>query len=206
MNAIYIQTHGNSTNQTDWLSPFTSYITAIYVQREQELPTAYIATNKLELTTDKATVVACTNEAEILKNFWAEIATRNQEQKDIVVTFNGRQFVAPHLYVRSSINGIPIKNPDLIRDRYKWTEHVDLIEAFSFHGVLPKISLYELCALYKLQVPTTKEGQTLQTLLSFGITNPSTAVLNLVLTSGLEHLNSITKLSTIWSKSLRSVY
>ncbi|MBI5729437.1 MAG: ribonuclease H-like domain-containing protein [Candidatus Magasanikbacteria bacterium] len=73
-------------------------------------------------------------EAEMLASFW-QVA----EKFTTFVSFNGRQFDAPYLAVRSAAHHIkPSKN--LLSNRYlsmqRGAEHVDLIDQLSFYGAM----------------------------------------------------------------------
>lgn len=72
-------------------------------------------------------------EKEMLQQFW------NLAQKyDEFVSFNGRTFDVPFLFIRSAINGIrPTKN--LMANRYlssqpKNAKHIDLLDQLTFYG------------------------------------------------------------------------
>src|SRR3990167_9602941 len=79
----------------------------------------------------------CGSEADILKKFW-NIA----DKYNYFITFNGRQFDAPYLMIRSAIHGIrPSKN--LLANRYLSSQpfsalHVDLMDQLSFYGAARK--------------------------------------------------------------------
>ncbi|EKD46856.1 MAG: hypothetical protein ACD_67C00039G0002 [uncultured bacterium] len=73
------------------------------------------------------------SEKDMLTQFW------NLAQKyDEFISFNGRTFDVPFLFVRSAINGIrPTKN--LMANRYlssqpKNAKHIDLLDQFTFYG------------------------------------------------------------------------
>lgn len=72
-------------------------------------------------------------EKEMLAKFW-EVARKYQ----IFVTFNGRTFDMPFLFIRSAIHGVrPSK--DLMRGRYLYQNnpdalHIDLLEQLTFYG------------------------------------------------------------------------
>jgi hypothetical protein len=74
--------------------------------------------------------VACLDEAELLTSFW-EVARRY----DQIVTFNGRGFDVPFLYLRSAILGVPISRRDWLGYRYQTQPHCDLAEQLTFYGV-----------------------------------------------------------------------
>jgi DNA polymerase elongation subunit (family B) len=75
-------------------------------------------------------LVACSDEAELLTAFW-DVA-RHYEQ---VVTFNGRGFDVPFLYLRSALMTVPISRKDWLGYRYTPEPHCDLAEQLTFYGV-----------------------------------------------------------------------
>lgn len=93
------------------------------------------------------------NEREMLEKFW-EVARKYQ----IFVTFNGRTFDVPFLFVRSAIHGIrPSK--DLMRGRYLYQNnpdalHIDLLEQLTFYGsVRRKGSLHLWSRAFGIESP-----------------------------------------------------
>ncbi len=74
--------------------------------------------------------VTCQDEAALLTGFW-EVA-RHYEQ---VVTFNGRGFDVPFLYLRSAINNVSITRKNWLGYRYATEPHCDLADQLSFYGV-----------------------------------------------------------------------
>lgn len=74
--------------------------------------------------------ITCMDEAELLTAFW-DVA-RHYEQ---VVTFNGRSFDVPFLYLRSAILNVPISRKDWLGYRFNTEPHCDLAEQFTFYGV-----------------------------------------------------------------------
>jgi DNA polymerase elongation subunit (family B) len=74
--------------------------------------------------------VACVDEVELLTAFW-DVA-RHYEQ---VVTFNGRGFDVPFLYLRSSLLNVPITRKEWLGYRYTTDPHCDLAEQLTFYGV-----------------------------------------------------------------------
>jgi len=74
--------------------------------------------------------VACADEVELLTAFW-EVATHYDE----IVTFNGRGFDVPFLYLRSATLNVPISKRNWLGYRYATEPHCDLAEQFSFYGV-----------------------------------------------------------------------
>jgi DNA polymerase elongation subunit (family B) len=74
--------------------------------------------------------VPCMDEAELLAAFW-DVA-RHYEQ---VVTFNGRSFDVPFLYLRSALLNVPITRKDWLGYRFATEPHCDLAEQLTFYGV-----------------------------------------------------------------------
>ncbi|HAM73289.1 MAG TPA: hypothetical protein DCM86_16775 [Verrucomicrobiales bacterium] len=72
----------------------------------------------------------CCDETELLEGFW-EVARRY----DSVVTFNGRGFDVPFLYLRSALLNVPITRKDWLGYRYATEPHCDLAEQLTFYGV-----------------------------------------------------------------------
>lgn len=74
--------------------------------------------------------VPCVDEAELLTAFWD--TARHYEE---IVTFNGRGFDVPFLYLRSAILNVPITRKDWLGYRYSVSPHCDLLEQLTFYGV-----------------------------------------------------------------------
>jgi 3'-5' exonuclease len=74
--------------------------------------------------------VPCANEAEVLVEFW-EVA----QHYDSIITFNGRGFDVPFMYLRSAVLNVPISRKDWLGYRYQIEPHCDLIEQLTFYGV-----------------------------------------------------------------------
>src|SRR4051812_7270802 len=74
--------------------------------------------------------VPCVDEMEMLSQFW-EVA----KHYDSVVTFNGRGFDVPFLYLRSAQLNVPISRKDWLGYRYATDPHCDLAEQLTFYGV-----------------------------------------------------------------------
>lgn len=76
------------------------------------------------------TYVPCMDEADLLAAFW-DVARRY----DGIVTFNGRGFDVPFLYLRSALLNVAISRKDWLGYRYACEPHCDLAEQLSFYGV-----------------------------------------------------------------------
>ncbi|MBU2446891.1 MAG: ribonuclease H-like domain-containing protein [Bacteroidetes bacterium] len=91
------------------------------------------------------------DEKVIIETFWKTI-----EKYDQFVTFNGRGFDAPFLHLRSAILRIkPTKN--LIPYRYDSKIHCDLLEQFTFYGLVRKYNLDFYCKAFGIGSP--KRGE-----------------------------------------------
>jgi DNA polymerase elongation subunit (family B) len=74
--------------------------------------------------------VPCADEVELLTAFW-EVAKHYDE----TVTFNGRGFDVPFLYLRSAILNVPISKKNWLGYRFATEPHCDLAEQFTFYNV-----------------------------------------------------------------------
>ncbi len=74
--------------------------------------------------------VPCLDEAELLTAFW-DVA----KHYETIVTFNGRGFDVPFLYLRSALLNVPITRKDWLGYRYQVEPHCDLAEQLTFYGV-----------------------------------------------------------------------
>ncbi len=74
--------------------------------------------------------VPCADEPELLTAFW-DVAKHYDE----IVTFNGRGFDVPFLYLRSALLNVPISKKNWLGYRFATEPHCDLAEQFTFYGV-----------------------------------------------------------------------
>lgn len=74
--------------------------------------------------------VPCVDEAELLGNFWDV-----SKKYEYIITFNGRGFDVPFLYLRSAVLNVPISRKDWLGYRYATDPHCDLAEQLTFYGV-----------------------------------------------------------------------
>lgn len=74
--------------------------------------------------------VPCVDETEMLAQFW-DVAKHYES----VVTFNGRGFDVPFLYLRSAQLNVTISRKDWLGYRYATDPHCDLAEQLTFYGV-----------------------------------------------------------------------
>jgi len=74
--------------------------------------------------------VPCVDEVELLTAFW-DVA-RHYEN---VVTFNGRGFDVPFIYLRSAVLSVAISRKDWLGYRFQTEPHCDLAEQLTFYNV-----------------------------------------------------------------------
>jgi DNA polymerase elongation subunit (family B) len=74
--------------------------------------------------------VSCVDEAEMLTAFW-DVA----KHYEAIVTFNGRGFDVPFIYLRSALLNVPISRKDWLGYRFQTEPHCDLAEQLTFYGV-----------------------------------------------------------------------
>jgi len=74
--------------------------------------------------------VPCADAVELLGNFW-DVAKKYEH----IVTFNGRGFDVPFIYLRSAILNVLITRKDWLGYRFQTEPHCDLAEQFTFYGV-----------------------------------------------------------------------
>ena len=72
----------------------------------------------------------CADEFELLTAFW-DVA----KHYDNIVTFNGRGFDVPFIYLRSALLNVPISKKNWLGYRYAVEPHCDLAEQFTFYSV-----------------------------------------------------------------------
>lgn len=70
------------------------------------------------------------DETELLTQFWDAA-----KKFDNVVTFNGRGFDVPFIYLRSAILNVPISKKNWLGYRYATEPHCDLAEQLTFYSV-----------------------------------------------------------------------
>ncbi|HON06474.1 MAG TPA: 3'-5' exonuclease [Verrucomicrobiota bacterium] len=120
------------------LSPFTAQVVCIAMlnadtKRGQVL---YLCPDESEEDEEQAgpvEFVPFPDEVEMLTAFWD--VSKHYEQ---IVTFNGRSFDIPFIYLRSAILNIPISRKDWLGYRFTTEPHCDLAEQLTFYGVSGK--------------------------------------------------------------------
>ncbi len=116
------------------LWPFTAQVVCIAMlnadtQRGQSL---FIAEDFQEELDEVAPVkfIACADETELLAQFWDAA-----KKFDSIVTFNGRGFDVPFIYLRSAVLNVPISRKNWLGYRYATEPHCDLAEQLTFYSV-----------------------------------------------------------------------
>jgi DNA polymerase elongation subunit (family B) len=141
------------------LWPFTSQVVCIAMlnsetQRGQSL---YIAEDFEEDEGDESApvkFVPCADEFELLTAFW-DVA----KHYDNVVTFNGRGFDIPFVYLRSALLNVPITKKNWLGYRYATEPHCDLAEQLTFYsvsgrdGAARKFNLDFYCKSFGIESP-----------------------------------------------------
>ncbi len=131
------------------LYPFTAQVVAIAMLNvESHKGRVYYQAPTKESWRSEDTLIEYESgsEAEILKRFWEDVRPYKQ-----LITFNGRGFDCPFLMLRSAILAIkPSRN--LMLSRFD-SEHIDLLEQLTFHGVTRRFSLDFYCRAFGIPSP-----------------------------------------------------
>lgn len=101
--------------------------------------------------------VACPDETELLGIFWS-----SAKHYDKIVTFNGRAFDVPFLYLRSALLEIPISAKNWMGYRFSTDPHCDLADQLCFYGVsgrmgaARKFNLDFYCRAFGIESPKSQ--------------------------------------------------
>ena len=101
--------------------------------------------------------IACVDETELLTTFW-DVAKRYER----IVTFNGRGFDVPFLYLRSALLSVPISRKDWLGYRFATEPHCDLAEQLTFYsvsgrdGAARRFNLDFYCKAFGLESPKSQ--------------------------------------------------
>src|SRR4051812_41608102 len=139
------------------LYPLTARVVCIAVlnaesQRGQVLFTADDYEQE-EMRAGPVEYVACMDEAELLTAFW-DVA----RHYDSVVTFNGRGFDVPFIYLRSALLNVPITRKDWLGYRFQTEPHCDLADQLTFYssgrdGAGRRFNLDFYCKAFGIESP-----------------------------------------------------
>ena len=157
------------------LWPFTAQVVCIAMvnaetQRGQVL---FIAEDFEEDAVEGGPVefMPCADELELLTAFW-DVARHYDE----IVTFNGRGFDVPFLYLRSAVLNVPISKKNWLGYRFATEPHCDLAEQFTFYnvsgreGAARKFNLDFYCKAFGVDSPKSHgvTGLDMNTLMAAG--------------------------------------
>ena len=112
--------------------------------------------------------VSCVDETEMLTAFW-DVA----RHYDTIITFNGRGFDVPFLYLRSAALRVPISRKNWLGYRFQTDPHCDLAEQLTFYGVsgrdgaARRFNLDFYCKAFGIESPKAQgiTGRDMKTLL-----------------------------------------
>jgi DNA polymerase elongation subunit (family B) len=157
------------------LWPFTAQVVCVAMVNAETLrgQVLFTAEDFEEDTAEGGPVefMPCADEFELLTAFW-DVAKHYDE----IVTFNGRGFDVPFLYLRSAILNVPITKKNWLGYRYATEPHCDLAEQFSFYnvsgreGAARKFNLDFYCKSFGIDSPKSHgvTGMDVNTLLVAG--------------------------------------
>lgn len=137
------------------LSPLTGFIVAIGVyDTEKEKGAVYFSVTDAKLAESEENNISYKpmGEKEMLEQFWKVAAVCSE-----FVSFNGRQFDAPFLTIRSMVHSVrPSK--DLLSNRYLSSQrgctHIDLMDQLTFYGAARfRKSLHLFCRAFGIESP-----------------------------------------------------
>ena len=116
------------------LWPFTAQVVCIAMLNAESLRGQVLFTSE-DFEEDAAEggpveFMPCADEMELLTAFW-DVARHYDE----IVTFNGRGFDVPFLYLRSAVLNVPITKKNWLGYRFATEPHCDLAEQFTFYNV-----------------------------------------------------------------------
>jgi len=115
------------------LWPFTARVVCIAMLNVETLrgQVLFTAEDYEEEITEGGPVefVPCMDELELLTAFW-DVA----KHYDGVITFNGRGFDVPFVYLRSALLNVPISRKDWLGYRFQTEPHCDLADQLTFYG------------------------------------------------------------------------
>ena len=97
--------------------------------------------------------VPCLDETEILTAFW-DVAKHYEG----VITFNGRGFDVPFIYLRSALLNVPITRKDWLGYRFQFEPHCDLADQLTFYagsrdGASRRFNLDFYCKAFGIDSP-----------------------------------------------------
>lgn len=136
------------------LYPFTAKVIAIglYHTEMEKALVLYESESEEEnvVSDDEHVVYKPLSEDEMLKTFW-QYASKVKK----FISFNGRNFDIPFLMLRSAAKKIkPTVN--FLGSRFDTSKHIDLLEQFTFYGLIKKFNLDFYCHAFGIESPKSK--------------------------------------------------
>jgi DNA polymerase elongation subunit (family B) len=157
------------------LWPLTSQVVCVaMLNAESERGQSLFLAEDFEEEAEEATTVKfvpCADEFELLTAFW-DVA----KHYDNIVTFNGRGFDVPFVYLRSAVLNVPISKKNWLGYRYATEPHCDLAEQLTFYsvsgrdGAARKFNLDFYCKAFGIESPKSHgvTGMDVSTLMAEG--------------------------------------
>src|SRR5882672_9627121 len=157
------------------LWPFTAQVVCIAMLNAETLrgQVLFVAEDFEEDAAEGGPVefMPCADELELLTAFW-DVAKHYDE----IVTFNGRGFDVPFLYLRSAVLNVPISKRNWLGYRFATEPHCDLAEQFTFYnvsgreGAARKFNLDFYCKAFGIESPKSHgiTGMDVNTLMAAG--------------------------------------
>ena len=140
------------------LYPFTARVVCIAMLNadSQRGKVLFTAEDYTEEENEAAPIqyVPCIDEGELLANFWDAA-----KHFDSIVTFNGRGFDVPFIYLRSALLNVPITCKNWLGYRYQTEPHCDLAEQLTFYtvsgrdGAAKRFNLDFYCRAFGIESP-----------------------------------------------------
>jgi len=140
------------------LWPLTSQVVCVAMQNAETLRGQVLFTAEDYDASDEAAgpveFVPCVDEVELLTAFW-DVA----RHYDGVITFNGRGFDVPFMYLRSAVLNVPITRKNWLGYRFQTEPHCDLAEQLTFYnvsgrdGAARRFNLDFYCKVFGIESP-----------------------------------------------------
>lgn len=135
------------------LYPFTAKIVALGMLNSDTKKTMVLYEGEEEekwSSEDNLSIYKSMSEVKMLECFWKYIKKSKR-----VVTFNGRAFDIPFIMMRSAINKIK-PSINIIKNRFDTSFHIDILEQFTFYGIVKKFNLDFYCHSFGIESPKSK--------------------------------------------------
>lgn len=150
------------------LYPLTAKVVAIGMLNTETKKSLILFEGKNEKweNEEKSIHYKSTSETEMLQLFWEYVKKAKR-----IITFNGRQFDVSFLMTRSAM--LKIKpSVNFLKNRYDISRHIDLLEMFTYHGLVKKFNLDFYCRAFGIDSPKANgiTGMDVKQLYNAGLT------------------------------------